>query len=196
MSKHRDVEFLFEMGQIRLIDRMWRRYFLPNCANLADHTFRVALIALALAKKEGVKDEGKVVKMALLHDIAESRTGDADYLGRLYVDRNEKLAIDDMLKDTVFENEFKSLWEELEKRETLESKIVKDADNLDVDFELREQSIQTAAIEFAKKREASILYTKTAKEYWEVIHKSDPHDWHIKGRNRYTQGDWKDVGKK
>ena len=36
-----DIDFLFEMGNIRLIDRMWRRFHTTNFANLADHHFRV-----------------------------------------------------------------------------------------------------------------------------------------------------------
>ena len=42
----RDVEFIFEMGNIRLIDRMWRRFQSPHFANLAEHHFRVFWICL------------------------------------------------------------------------------------------------------------------------------------------------------
>jgi 5'-deoxynucleotidase YfbR-like HD superfamily hydrolase len=64
---NRDVDFLYELGALRLIDRQWRRFHSQNFANLADHHFRVAWIALVIAAREGGKiDTGKIVKMALV----------------------------------------------------------------------------------------------------------------------------------
>lgn len=191
-----DINFLFEMGNIRLIDRMWRRFHTTNFANLADHHFRVFWIAMAIAAHEKDVDTGKVAKMALVHDIAESRAGDVDYLSRQYVERNEELAIKDMLAGTGLENEFLELWEEYEKRESIESKIVKDADNLDVDFELAEQAAQGSQLQAVKSamRQSvaeNKLYTETAKKMFEQLKETGPHDWHFKGRNRINSGDWK-----
>jgi putative hydrolase of HD superfamily len=190
-----DVNFLFEMGNIRLIDRMWRRFHTTSFANLADHHFRVFWIAMTIAAHEKDVDTGKIAKMALVHDIAESRAGDVDYIARQYVERNEELAIQDMLQGTGLEAEFHALWEEYETRESLESKIVKDADNLDVDFELAEQAATGNGLQqlwndnrqFVAK---SKLYTETAKKLFEQLEKTNPHDWHHTGRNRRNSGDW------
>lgn len=195
---NRDVDLLYELGAIRLIDRQWRRFHATNTANLADHHFRVAWIALIIAAREDKKvDTGKLVKMALVHDIAESRTGDVDYLARQYVDRHEDTAIADMLADTSVGKEFLALWEEYEKRECLEAKIVKDADNLDVDMELIEQGVRgnqlhqtwrSARLQVADTR----LYTKTARQLFDEIHAADPDNWHTNApRNRLNGGDWK-----
>ncbi|HSD55552.1 MAG TPA: HD domain-containing protein [Candidatus Saccharimonadales bacterium] len=191
-----DVNFLFEMGNIRLIDRMWRRFHTTSFANLADHHFRVFWIAMTIAAHEKDVDTGKIAKMALVHDIAESRAGDVDYLARQYVERNEKLAIEDMLQGTGLEAEFYALWEEYEARESLESKIVKDADNLDVDFELAEQAADGNGLKELWKDNRNFvakskLYTDTAKRLYEQLEKSNPHDWHNTGRNRRNGGDWK-----
>jgi putative hydrolases of HD superfamily len=190
----RDVEFFYEIGQLRLINRMWRRFFQSETSNVAEHTLRVIWIALALAKKEKVKDEEKIMKMALVHDITESRTGDVDYISRQYVEMKEKIAAEDMLNETILADDFLKVWKEYEKRETIEAKIVKDADNLDVNLELREQEIQSISDKFLKPRDVfvrPILYTKTAKKYWDLIGKSDVHDWHALGKNRFNSGDWK-----
>ncbi|EKE19257.1 MAG: Metal dependent phosphohydrolase [uncultured bacterium] len=198
-NDNRDVEFFYEMGQLRLLNRMWRRFFLLSSANVAEHTLRVLWIALALAKKEGVKDEEKIMKMALVHDITESRTGDTDYISRQYVEQKEEMAIEDILRETILEEDFLSVWKEYGKRESIESKIVKDADNLDVNLELKENGIQTVADKFNGPREMLVkpkLYTKSAKKYWELIGKSDMHDWHVNGRNRFNEGDWKKKQKK
>ena len=183
------------MGNIRLIDRMWRRFHTTSFANLADHHFRVFWIAMTIAAHEGDVDTGKIAKLAMVHDIAESRAGDVDYLARQYVVRNEELAIQDMLKGTGLEKEFYELWQEYEERESLESKIVKDADNLDVDFELAEQAAGGNALQelwqdnrnFVSK---SKLYTETAKQLFDQLTKANPHDWHLQGRNRRNSGDW------
>lgn len=190
-----DVNFLFEMGNIRLIDRMWRRFHSKDFANLAEHHFRVFWIAMVIAANEGSVDTGKIAKLTLLHDIAESRTGDVDYLSRQYVTRHEELAIKDILGGTSVEEEFYALWEEYEARETLEAKIAKDADNLDVDFELAEQAAAGNTIMDQKKEMREFvakekLYTETAKKIFEQLRGSNPHSWHFEGRNRQNTGEW------
>jgi len=194
-----DINFLYEMGNIRLIDRMWRRFHTKDFANLADHHFRVFWIAMVIAghENDGTLDTGRIAKMCLLHDIAESRAGDVDYISRQYVERNEELAINDMLDSTSVKEEFLALWQEYEDRQTLESKIAKDADNLDVDFELAEQAasgnrLQHVKAEMREQVAERKLYTATAKAMYEQLKSSDPHDWHhLSIRNRIKGGDWK-----
>lgn len=191
-----DVNFLFEIGNIRRIKRMGNRFLGAFQADLADHHFRVFWIAMIIAAHEKNVDTGKIAKLALIHDIAESRTGDVDYLARQYVERNEELAIKDMVANTALETEALVLWHEYEDRKSLEAKIVKDADNLDVDFELAES--QATGNELPKlwhehrKERAEKLYTETAKAlYAELDSKNtSPHAWHFEGRNRLNSGDW------
>ena len=117
---NRDIEFFYEIGQLRLIKRMWRRFFQSETANIAEHTLRVIWISLAIAKNEKVKDEEKIIKMALVHDITESRTGDVDYISRQYSEMKEELAIKDILNATVLEKDFLNVWKEYEQRKSLE----------------------------------------------------------------------------
>lgn len=191
----KDIDFLFEMGNIRLIERMWKRFLRDDFANLAEHHFRMFWIAMVVAAHEKNVDTGKIAKLVLVHDIAESRTGDVDYLARQYVERNEKLAIEDMLAGTSLEKEFYALWQEYEDRKTMEAKIAKDADNLDVDFELAEQAARGSMLkkhwqenrEFVAKNK---LYTATAKKLFDELADANPHAWHLNGRNRRNGGDW------
>jgi 5'-deoxynucleotidase YfbR-like HD superfamily hydrolase len=109
--------------------------------------------------------------------------------------RNEELAARDMLDGTSLQQEFFALWEEYEARESIESKIVKDADNLDVDFELAEQATQGSTLKEVKRETRQFvsenkLYTKTAKAMFDQLQSANPHDWHFKGRNRSNGGDW------
>lgn len=100
-----------------------------------------------------------------------------------------------MLHDTAL-IDFHETWKEYEERNCIEAKIVKDADNIDVDLELKEQEAQGHTLrsiwkDMRKKVTYKNLYTKTAKKIWEEIQTSNPHDWHLNARNRYTAGDWK-----
>jgi putative hydrolase of HD superfamily len=194
-----DINFLYEMGNIRLIDRMWRRFHSRDFANVAEHHFRVFWIAMTIAANEndGTLDTGKIAKMCILHDITESRTGEVDYISRQYVERKEELAINDILDDTSVKEEFLALWHEYETRESLESKIVKDADNLDVDFELAEQENTGNKLreEWRVQRQKvadSKLYTETARQIQQQLKSTGVHDWHTMSvRNRHNGGDWK-----
>jgi putative hydrolase of HD superfamily len=196
MSLGRDIEFLYEIGTLRFIPRQWQRFLNADFANLAEHHLRVMWLALIIAKYEEA-DGSKVLKMALVHDIMESRTGDLDYLSRQYVDRDEELGLKDMLSKTSLEkDDFFELWREYEALESLEAKVVKDADILDVDFELNEQEVRGFKLKKAWQNQRSYisknrLRTKTAKRIWRELQTSDPHQWHLKGRNRLNDGDWK-----
>ncbi len=195
MHNKRDIEFLFELGCFRYVQRTWKRFSNPDMANNAEHTMRVMWIALMLAKYEGVKDEEKIIKMAMVHDLPESRAGDVDYLSRQYVERKEAEAVEDIFNGTVLDAEAVAWWKEYEKRECMEAKIVKDADNLDVELELREQESKGHPIGtmWKEKRDQLVkvkLFTETAKQIWEDIRNSNPHDWHLNGRNRFNMGDW------
>ncbi len=192
----RDIEFLFEIGSLRFIQRTWKRFLNLDVENLAEHHLRVVWISLYIAKYEKVKNTDKIMKMALLHDIAESRTGDADYISRQYVTRMEDVGIHDMLENTALKEEFLQLWEEYEKKESIEAKIVKDADNLDVDFEIKElESKGNRIVDGWKENRKFIaenkLYTETAKHIWSELQSANPHNWHYKGRNRFNSGDLK-----
>ncbi|HYE22358.1 MAG TPA: HD domain-containing protein [Verrucomicrobiae bacterium] len=194
---NRDIDFLFELGQLRYIKRAWVQVLCPDFENLSEHMFRVIWLALLISKMENAGDHEKIMKMALAHDIVESRTGDVHYISRQYTKRNEELAIADMVEDTSL-TEFKDIWNEYEKRESIEAKIVKDADNLSVDMELVEQAyrgnqLKEVFSEHRHKVASSGLTTESAKKLWHQIWNGNPHDWHLKGRNRFNGGDWKEY---
>ena len=193
-NKKRNIEFLYEMGTIRFIPRIWRQFLNKDFANLSEHIFRVIWTSIIIAKEENA-DINKVIKMALIHDIVESRNSDVHYLSRMYTKRNDVAAIKDILKETSIEDEFLELFYEYEERESIEAQIVKDADNLDVDFELQEQYVNGIKIkedfQVMRDRVYEILFTETAKRMWKEIQDSNPHDWHINGNNRFNNGDWK-----
>ena len=193
MNIDRDLELIYEIGTMRHISRTWKQFGGINFANLAEHTLRVIWIAMLIAKHEKA-DISKVIQMALIHDIPETRTGDVNYLTRMYTNRNEDKAMNDIVKDTSLEKEIKLLWVEYENRTTLESKIVKDADTLDCDFELQETEVNGNKIKdtLSETRQSTFnkLNTTAAKKIFKKVINSNPDSWHINGINRFTDGDW------
>lgn len=192
----RDIELLFELGMLRHLPRQWARFGGLDTANLADHHFRVAWLALLIAKQEKANvNIEKVLKMALVHDVAESRTNDADYISRQYTHRDEALAMHDIFEGTIFSDEFIKLFEEYEEKMTLEAKIVKDADSLDIDLEVQEQEAKgvdmRSWLHYRDHVAKHYFYTKSAKKMYEKIKSANPHDWHINSpRNRINGGDY------
>jgi putative hydrolase of HD superfamily len=195
-AMQRDIDFLFEVGRMRFMQRAWQRFFLTKVANDTEHTFRVMWLALLIAKKEKRGNHERIMKLALSHDISESRSMDVDYMSRQYVKRNEEQAVQDTLAGTTFEKEFMELFKEMEKRETIEAKIVKDADNLDIDLELMEQKdanekIFQSKVGGRKKVIPPKLFTNTAKKIFKEIYLSDVNSWHANSKqNRYRSSDW------
>lgn len=186
----RDLEFLYEIGSLRNMQRGWRQHLGVDCANDLEHTMRVVFLALILARRIGGCDENKIIKMALTHDLCETRTSDLSYVQKVYVSMDEARATKDMFAGTLLED-YADLVAEWEKRESLEAKIVKDADNLDVDMELMELDEQghklptkwvTASNRVKVRNEK--LYTEEAKKLWDEIHSSDPASWHM-GTNKW-----------
>jgi putative hydrolase of HD superfamily len=143
----------------------------------------VIFLALLIARREGVKSEEKIIKMALIHDLAEARTADLAYVHKVYTSSDEARAAHDQFAGTAFED-LEEILKEYEARKSIEAKIVKDADNLDIDLELKE--LMEVGNQVAVKKQPlrkfvrdNKLYTKTAKKLWDEIRVSDPSSWHL-----------------
>ena len=188
----RDIDFLFEIGSLRNMPRAWQQILSGKVQNISEHIFRTTMIAWIIAVAEKA-DINKVIKISLIHDIAESRAGDIAFLHREYVTRHEKLAEKHIFKDTILEKEASVLLEEYDERQTLEARIVKDADNLEVDLELKELAKigDSSAVGMQKEHRPEVrekkLYTKTGKRMWDSIQKTDPNAWHQSLTNRWVK---------
>lgn len=183
----RDIELLFELGTLRFVDRTWRQFLSPEFANVSEHMFRVAWIALLLARLEHNVHHEKILKLALVHDVSEVRAGDVNGLQKRYTTRDEPRAVRDTLYNTSLSEEMVTLWDEAHEQKTAEARIVKDADYLDQILELKEQqangnSLMDAFKSIWQKNYGDKLYTKSAKDLLEQIRSADPHDWHVNAR--------------
>ena len=180
------TNFIFEVGTMRKLLRSHRQTLLTDdlSDSISSHSYRVTMIGWLLAKEEGV-DENKVLKMCLLHDIGEVRTGDHNYIHKKYVKEFGKEVIEDQLGDLPH-SDLKDIALEYEKRESPEAIVAKDADLLDQMFLLREYSWQgNKEAELWLKGKGDMdqnvqyknLKTESAKKIAEEIYEIRPSDW-------------------
>lgn len=133
---HEDIlEFLRDVGELKMIPRTgWVQAGVKEPESVADHSFRTTLLAMILSDQMGLDTE-KVVRMALIHDLAESRTGDLtpsqkpdDH------SENESNAIGEMFSRLPrrLGARYTGLWEEYEAKETPEARLVHNADKIEM----------------------------------------------------------------
>ncbi len=180
----RDIEFLYEVGSLRNVQRAWRQHLGVDCATVLEHTVRVMWLSLILGRREKVADEERLIKMALVHDLAETRTADLSYVQKVYVEADEDRAARDTMAGTSLQDFYSDVLQEYEARRSKVARIVKDADNLDIDLEMRELVEQGAQLpkkwkQFRQLVRHQKLYTKAAKDFWDALDKVDVADWHL-----------------
>ncbi len=172
------ANFVYEAGNLSQTPRSGFWLLGSGKQSVAEHLFRTAMIAYALAYLTPEADRSKVILMALVHDFAEGRTADLNYVHQRYGRLAEQHALGDLAATVPFGDEMKSLYEEEQARETLEARLVKDADQLEWIASMREEEIKgniKAGVwaNIALKR----LKTPVGKKLAKVIMKTHPDDW-------------------
>jgi putative hydrolases of HD superfamily len=133
----RTVEFLFEAGMLKKTPRTGYQFLGSGSESVAEHSFRTTILGYVLATMEKGADINKTVRMCLFHDLPEARTGDHNYVNKKYVTVHEEKAILEQTKDLPFGDDIVNLTHEFNAAISLEAKIAKDADQLDLILELK-----------------------------------------------------------
>ena len=137
------AEFLFTAAMLRRTPRSGLQFLGSGRESVAEHVFQSMMAAFSLVKMEqekGVKiDENKTLKLCLLHDMLESRTGDHNYVNKKYLKVDEEKALDDMCRPLFFGAEIRELILEFEEKKSDEAKLAADADQLALMVLLKEQ---------------------------------------------------------
>ncbi|MFZ2447811.1 MAG: HD domain-containing protein [Syntrophobacteraceae bacterium] len=192
MDYRKIVNFFFELGMLKRTPRSGFQFLGSGRESVADHSFRVAMIGFTLARLSKDVDPFKVVCLCLFHDLPEARTGDLNYVNKRYVTVDEGGAVDDLARSLPFGDELKAFLREYRDEVTEESRLVHDADQLDLILELKEQNdlgntYAAKWIHFARQR----LTTPIGKSVAEEILLTDSTDWWFKGHD-----DWWGKGQK
>ena len=138
------LQTLIELQRLKNLDRTgWTlRGLAPGTESVAAHSFGVGVTAMMLADAvaaEGVQiDSERVLRMALLHDWAEARIGDmprtaTHYFGAENRKRAETAAFADLVERLpAAEKLYRELFKDYELRTSLEARLVKAADVIDL----------------------------------------------------------------
>lgn len=139
-SPRKTIEFLTKIGKSKKILRHgWVREKIKDPESVAEHSFRLSVLAMVLADQLGV-DKEKLIKMALLHDIGEVITGDIvwsrggiiDIKKRAEKEELEKKGIEKVFKIIGKSHEYLRLFEEMIERVSLEAKVFWEIDKLEM----------------------------------------------------------------
>ena len=114
--------------------------------SVAEHSWRLALLAYWLRDDFQELDMDKVVRMCLIHDLGEAFTGDIPTFDKTQADENREEALLFAWVDSLpepFRTEMAALYREMAARETPEAKLYKALDNLEAVIQHNESDLST-----------------------------------------------------
>ena len=187
------ADFLFEVGMLSKTPRSGYQFLGSGRESVAEHVLRTVFIGYALCKLDPSLNELRVLKMCILHDLPEARTGDMNYVNKKYVEVNEAKAVRELTEGLFFGGDIRQAIDEFNARETQEAKTVRDADQIALILQLKEcgdlgnkysdewiqYALQRLVTEEGKVLAARIIQTDSS--HWWFKEKSD---WWINGSNR------------
>ena len=114
--------------------------------SVAEHSWRLAVMAMLCADEYPDLDINKIIKMCLVHDFGEAITGDIPaFLKTAQNESEEDRAVEKLLSElpTNFRHELQALFDEMNARETQEAKLFKSLDNLEALISHNEADLST-----------------------------------------------------
>jgi putative hydrolases of HD superfamily len=174
------ASFLFEMGHLKRVPRSgWLLLGVPQPESIAEHSFRVGLVGMALAAIEGA-DVGHTAALCLLHDAHETRIGDVPSVGRAYVTTAAPEAVSahqtSAMPDAAAKA-FQELTAEFEAGQTIEAQVARDADKLETLLQAVEYQAQGHDTSAWQESSIVALRTESAKQLAQAITATDPQWW-------------------
>eukprot|EP00934_Nitzschia_sp_Nitz4_P001714 Nitzschia sp. Nitz4//scaffold227_size32659//7870//8457//NITZ4_007896-RA/size32659-processed-gene-0.1-mRNA-1//1//CDS//3329542788//1714//frame0 len=119
----------------------------PKIESVADHSWRITLMSLVAATgpMRDQVDTNKCIRMALVHDLAEAKVGDiTPHCGVSDADKHQQeLSAMSIMTQAIggTGEEVLSLWKEYEEGTTLEARLVKDMDKLEMTLQALEYEL-------------------------------------------------------
>ena len=108
--------------------------------SVADHSYSPAMMSMVLSDLEDLDTE-KIIKMALLHDLAESVVGDItpDRIKdkrKIYVENKAMMQILENLPSSVSQ-QYIILWDDFQKNSSKEANLLHEIDRLEMAFQAK-----------------------------------------------------------
>lgn len=164
-SASRAVDFFQLTEQLKRTPRTgWVNHGVDKPESIADHMYRMSLMAMVAAKEMPGLDQNRCVKLALIHDLAEAIVGDITPNDPVSKEEKNKMESDAMAKiramlgDALGGEDMEALWHEYEDQVTDEAKLLKDLDKL-------EMIMQAGEYERAQGKDLSQFFESTAGKF-------------------------------
>lgn len=145
MTPRELIDFMTFIGKLKTT---YRHCYTENDRkeSVADHSWRISLMAMLCEGEFPDIDINKVIKMCLIHDFGEAVTGDIPAFNKTEEhEYTEDKAIEKLLKKlpNEQEKELTALFDEMEKLETKEAKLWKALDNMEAVLAHNESDLST-----------------------------------------------------
>ena len=142
------LAILSDVGRLKTLRRTgWVRVGVTDPESVADHSYRVAMLALLIGPRLGL-DTGRLIHMALLHDLAEARTGDltpADQVAPADKLALESGAFADIVSGLPEGPDLADAWNEYETGVTPEARIARQLDKLEMAIQALEYELAASS---------------------------------------------------
>jgi putative hydrolase of HD superfamily len=131
------LDFLKTAANLKNISRQgWiDKLSLDNPESVADHSYSMAIIGMLISDLEKYNSE-KILKMILLHDLAESKIGDytPDQINKEKKMELENSAFNEIVKNLPdsIKSQYLQIWQEYQENISSESQVVHQIDRLEM----------------------------------------------------------------
>jgi len=145
VSTEQLLSLFFDAATLKRVPRSgWLLRNVPQVESVADHSYSMAVMTLALADALNASgalaeplDAGRALTISVLHDLAESRLTDLPGPAMRFLDpqaksQAESAAIAEILRSLPSAEAFQALWHEFEDATSPEGRLVCDTDKLEM----------------------------------------------------------------
>ena len=149
---------------------------LKHPESVADHSYSMAIMGMIISDLENYDSE-KILKMILLHDLAESKIGDYTP-GEIDADKKERIENNAFFEITAklpitLKSQYDEIWTEYQNHTTPESKIVHQIDKLEMALQAKTYQKEGAPKEkilpFLESVRISITHPKLKEIFTKII---------------------------
>jgi len=148
-------DFFYLVSELKKVPRMgWKnKVDMEHPESVADHSYGTAIMAMVLSDYSNLDTE-KIIKMALLHDVAESIIG--DFVPGEILKENKKIAENDAMKE-IFSKlpvnlaiMYDKIWQEYIQAQTKESILLHEIDKLEMAIQATKYASEGVSLEKLK----------------------------------------------
>ena len=180
------ADFIYEVGILSRTPRSGLWFLGTGKQSVAEHLLRTVYITYILCHMTPKANRERAILMALVHDLGEARTSDLNYVHQKYGRLAEVQAISDIAESVPFGKEIKKLYLEENARQTLEAKLVKEADNIEWLATMREEEAKGNIKARAwGKMTYKRLKTPAGKKIGKLILTTHPDNWYFNAKDKW-----------